>query len=129
MARVNMEEIVEELGYRCAIALASDVPDITDAYLTGCAEALGSHDAVIGPCTDGGYNLIGLNLEHLDKWFFTGITWGTDTVFSETLERLGGLDTHVLEPMGDIDNASDLEKLCMSEASHTMRCLREMRGG
>ena len=120
-------EIAKKLGYRSTIALASDVPDITEEYLTGCVEALGMHEAVIGPSTDGGYNLIGLNLDHLDERFFTGINWGTDTVFSESMERLAGLDIHVPAPWSDIDNASDLEKLCMSEASHTMRYLRGMR--
>jgi len=117
----------KELGYRRVVALASDVPDIPVEYLTLCVDSLVSHDAVIGPSLDGGYNLIGLNLEFIDSRFFTGITWGTDTVFRETMDRLAGLDVQVLAPWGDIDKASDLEKLRMRDASHTMRYLKNMR--
>lgn len=123
----NGMKIVEELGFHCAVVLASDVPDITVEYLSCCVDALDGHDAVIGPSTDGGYNLLGLNLDHLDEGFFSGVTWGTETVFEETIQRLEGLDVHLLDPMGDIDDASDLEKLRMRVTSHTMRYLRALR--
>ena len=119
--------LAEELGYRCAVALASDVPDISVEYLMECVQALDQCSSVIGPSIDGGYNLIGLNLEYLDRRVFTDITWGTDTVYSETMEKLAYLDPFILEPMRDIDTFADLEEISLKPNSHTMRYLREIR--
>lgn len=118
----------KEMGYRGAIALASDVPDITVDYLADCVDSLGRYSAVIGPSIDGGYNLIGLDLDCLDMDFFSGITWETSSVYEETLDKLGGLNVYSLALLGDVDNESDLENLCMSETSHTMKYLRKLHG-
>lgn len=115
-----------ELGYRCAVALASDVPTVSEAYLLECVQALESYPGVIGPSIDGGYNLIGLNLDHLDRQYFTEITWGTDTVYEETIEKLVNFDTYILEPIRDIDIFSDLKRISLKENSHTMQYLREI---
>ena len=115
-----------ELGYRCSVALASDVPTVSGEYLLECVQALESYSGVIGPSIDGGYNLIGLNLDHLERQYFTEINWGTDTVYCETIEKLVNLDPFILGPMRDIDTVSDLTRISLKDSSHTMQYLREI---
>lgn len=97
-------------GYSHAVAMASDIPDIPLEYLLETLEALRTSDAVIGPSTDGGYNLIGLDLSMIKPSIFSGVNWGTETVLDETLKRLEDYCVHVLPVWSDIDRVADLEK-------------------
>ena len=42
------------------VLIGADSPDLPAAILTEAFEALGEHNAVLGPAADGGYYLIGL---------------------------------------------------------------------
>jgi hypothetical protein len=68
---------------------------------------------VLGPATDGGYILIGLRQS--DESLFSGIDWGTERVLPQTRSRLvaGAYSWQELEPLHDIDEADDLEKLAL----------------
>lgn len=121
----NGLEITKKHGYSHAVALASDIPDITPNYLRKTLKALKKHDAVIGPSTDGGYNLIGLKASKNKKAIFTGVPWGTETVLDETLERLEGYSVHILPPWRDIDNITDLKNHNLHPESYTIKYLRD----
>ena len=65
----------------------------------------------LGPCTDGGYYLLGLKTMH--RRLFEDITWGTKQVAAETLERAREvkLDVHLLPPWYDVDDVEGLRRL------------------
>lgn len=115
---VKMEQaIAAHLGAKARIVLAgSDCPGITAHLLDKALSALVSHDLVIGPACDGGYYLIGVN-GRLDREIvsalFTGISWGAETVFSETLARADShyLTHYILPKFHDIDRPEDLRYL------------------
>jgi hypothetical protein len=67
--------------------------------------------AVLGPCTDGGYYLLGL--KHPHARMFEDITWSTERVAEQTLARAAeiGLDVHVLPAWYDVDDADALKRL------------------
>lgn len=95
-----------------AVLIGCDCPDVDNAYLAQAFDVLSSgKDAVLGPATDGGYILVGLrrNAEAI----FSGIDWGTERVLAQTRSRLaaGAYTWQELEPLHDIDEAEDLEKL------------------
>ena len=71
---------------------------------------LNIYDVVIGPATDGGYYLLGLNKPQ--PAIFKNITWSTNQVFSETVKAcsLQRLSTGILEELADIDTEDDLRK-------------------
>src|SRR5262249_61869470 len=73
--------------------------------------ASGETDAVVGPCDDGGYYLIGLRKPCAA--LFYGMPWSTERVLGLTLERSrrSGLRTHVLPPWFDVDTEADLVRL------------------
>jgi rSAM/selenodomain-associated transferase 1 len=100
-------------GHDAVCLLNSDSPTLPVQYLVSAAVALaapGDH-IVLGPATDGGYYLIGLKRPH--PGLFEGISWSTDQVLSQTLERARELELPVvtLPVWYDVDDAETLETL------------------
>lgn len=98
-------------GQTSVCLIGSDCYELTVQVLQQGFAALAEHDVVLGPSTDGGYYLIGMNRLH--PAFFRGKRWSTDTVLHEALqevERLG-LTTHLLPPLTDVDEEKDLSTI------------------
>ena len=93
------------------IIMGTDCPGISADLLGRSFLHLQTVDVVIGPAFDGGYYLIGLNDYHAQV--FQGITWSSDRVFQQTIERIQGqnLTWVALEPLPDIDRPEDLAYL------------------
>jgi rSAM/selenodomain-associated transferase 1 len=89
------------------LLLGADVPDVTPSHLTEAAAALTRHPLVIGPAEDGGYWLLGLAAPM--PQLFTGIAWGTETVFAETLAR-APVPPELLPVLADLDRPEDLAR-------------------
>jgi len=100
-------------GHASAVVLNSDSPTLPTAFLVETAEVLArpGDRAVLGPCTDGGYYLLGL--KHPHARMFEDITWSTERVAEQTLARAAeiGLDVHVLPAWYDVDDADALKRL------------------
>jgi len=95
-------------GAEAFVAIGADCPDLDERILDEAFLALENHDAVIGPAKDGGYYLIGLRKPNVSV--FSGLDWGTEAVFSQTMERFAalGIAPAVLETLDDVDVAADL---------------------
>ncbi|SHE82074.1 hypothetical protein SAMN05444278_10658 [Psychroflexus salarius] len=93
-------------NYKHIVIIGSDLYDLQPEDLTRAFEALKNHDAVIGPATDGGYYLLGMNALH--KSVFEAKSWGTDTVFESTLRDLSTLKLKQLSPKNDVDYYEDI---------------------
>jgi rSAM/selenodomain-associated transferase 1 len=93
-----------------AIIIGSDCPQVELSDLRTAAKALQTHDAVIGPATDGGYWLIGLNAPY--PALFEGIEWSTGGVLQSTLAKAdeAGLSVQLLRELGDVDTGADWER-------------------
>ena len=89
-------------GAQRVILHGTDIPDLASRHLHDAFEALKSHDLVLGPSTDGGYWLIGLN-KPAD--LFDRMEWGSSSVFDKTVSAAGGqgLSVHLLVPLTDMD--------------------------
>src|SRR6202161_4198732 len=74
-------------GHEAAVVLNADRPTLPTSLLVDTASILArpGDRAVIGPSTDGGYYLLGLKTAH--RRLFEDITWSTDRVAAQTLER------------------------------------------
>lgn len=103
-------------AFRCAfrdgeervVIMGTDCPDITPAVLQRAFDALHTADVVLGPASDGGYYLVGLCRSAPS--LFRGLSWGSDSVLSETL-RLAcqeGLSVKLLDELTDVDRPEDL---------------------
>ncbi len=118
--------------YHQVIALASDCPDLPHEILKTAVATLQTHKVVIGPAPDGGYYLIGFTYDNPIPDTFSDISWGTATVFQETLLKIESETTqvHVLPEWPDIDTQRDLQEfyktheLKASQSLQTMKYLR-----
>jgi rSAM/selenodomain-associated transferase 1 len=110
----NMERAFGQIfseGFTSAVLIGSDIPDLTPAVFHEALESLKTNDVVMGPAADGGYYLIGFNKGSFLPRVFHGITWGTNTVFRETMSILHGasLRVHLMPERQDVDTLDDLK--------------------
>jgi rSAM/selenodomain-associated transferase 1 len=103
-----------------AIIIGSDSPGLSPNLLVRALRELRSCDAVLGPCPDGGYYLIGMRrLEGRKlRGIFRRVRWGSSLAFRDTLEAFlrRGFICSVLEPFADLDRPEDLRRLRRSLA-------------
>ncbi|KGG17132.1 MULTISPECIES: TIGR04282 family arsenosugar biosynthesis glycosyltransferase [unclassified Prochlorococcus] len=98
---------------RDTILIGTDVPSLCQSDIDSAVNYLARNDLVIGPAKDGGYWLIAFSkniLSPIISWPFTGINWGTSSVFKETLRRadLEGLKHKSIVKRSDLDVEADL---------------------
>jgi uncharacterized protein len=94
-------------GYERVIIIGSDSPSLPASYIS---QAVGSDkDMVLGPSTDGGYYLIGMQGKVVEV--FNDVTWGTETVLQETCGHLAQnrASLELLPVWYDIDTPEDLK--------------------
>ncbi len=118
-----------EKGYHQVIALASDCPDLPIELLQKAVYTLQSQEIVIGPAPDGGYYLIGFSKDCFHPVVFDKISWGSDTVFQETLKRIESVTSkiHILREWPDIDTKSHLRqfyKTYQLDSSNTLHSMK-----
>jgi rSAM/selenodomain-associated transferase 1 len=101
------------LGIESVVVVGSDLPDLPSRLLREALDALRGHEArvVLGPASDGGYYLIGLNRPQ--PALFDRIEWSTERVLAQTREaaRALGLQVLLLDEWTDVDDAADLTRL------------------
>ena len=94
-------------GYKNIIIIGSDLYDLQREDLEKAFQLLQDKDAVIGPATDGGYYLLGMN--QLFPEVFEDKEWGTSSVLEDTLKDLKGKNIALLEARNDVDYYSDIK--------------------
>jgi rSAM/selenodomain-associated transferase 2/rSAM/selenodomain-associated transferase 1 len=94
-------------GNSKVVLIGTDIPGPVSEKIEKAFCALDEKEIVIGPAADGGYWLVGMK-NHCN--IFEGITWGKESVLSQTLEAAEVKDFSVdlLAPVNDIDTADDL---------------------
>jgi rSAM/selenodomain-associated transferase 1 len=97
-----------ERGATRVAIVGTDAPAVSRATVVEALEALDAADVVLGPAEDGGYYLLAVSQPRPE--LFEGVSWSTSTVLEETRSRAdrGGLKTHLLPRLRDIDTAEDL---------------------
>ncbi|MFH2091492.1 MAG: TIGR04282 family arsenosugar biosynthesis glycosyltransferase [Pseudomonadota bacterium] len=127
----NAFEVVFEKGFEQILLIGTDIPEISEEILIRAGQALGRTDAVIGPCRDGGYYLIGFTKSAFSKRSFQGINWSSSKVLVQTMEALKkqSIQYELLDELDDIDTLDDLSALNIrvsqgkSVGSHTLAVL------
>ena len=91
------------------ILIGTDCVEMNKGLLKSAAVELTEADAVINPCVDGGYALLGLR--RFDARVFEDIDWSTSSVSAQTLARFRALGwrVHVGQAVHDVDNPADLD--------------------
>ena len=86
----RMNEVFAELwrrGHRSLILIGSDLPPVPlDTFHQGFAQlSAGGKRVVLGPSSDGGYYLVGMNQPVTE--IFSGMTWSHHRVLTETIRQ------------------------------------------
>ena len=120
--RLAVEEAFAR-GYRRVVVIGNDAPEISQDYVKTALDELsrGERKAVVGPATDGGYNLIGLTEPCIAA--FEAMPWGSAEVAQLTVERLreSGFGVSQLRKLEDIDSAQELVRFLNRISSHGPR--------
>lgn len=90
------------------VLIGTDCVDMSVSLLAEAAKALQDFDAVINPCVDGGYALLGLR--RFDASLFEGVAWSTSSVFDQTRAAMDALGWRVRvgQVVRDVDTPADL---------------------
>lgn len=104
----GMRTLLEE--HDRAIIMSTDSPHLPLTWIGQGFALLDQHDIVLGPCTDGGYYLVGMR-RPLDV--FTRVPMSTPTVLQETLAlaQRQGLSAGLLPETFDVDDNEGLAQL------------------
>lgn len=108
---INAFEKTVSNGGQNLIIAGSDCTEITLNDITSSFDILDTNKSqiVIGPATDGGYYLLGLNI--FCKDIFQDIEWSSEKVLSQTIEKLkkNNLSYILLRELCDIDELEDID--------------------
>ncbi len=97
-------------GSEAVMLFGADSPTIPSSLLNEAVAELAGHDAVLGPCDDGGYYLLALR-KPLPA-LFERIDWGSERVCNQTRQRGqdAGVALHELGSWYDLDRFEDLAR-------------------
>lgn len=115
----NAFKRVFEQGYKSAILIGSDIPEVDECILEEAFSLLAQNDAILSPTYDGGYYLIGFHQKTFCKEAFEGITYSQKDVYANTLLKLSHLRVTKGEMLRDIDTFEDLRTF-LSTASKSL---------
>jgi glycosyltransferase A (GT-A) superfamily protein (DUF2064 family) len=103
------EELIR-LGFERQLYIGIDCPSLDVAYLERAAAALGDHDTVLGPATDGGVVLMGVR----GRWpALAALPWSTSALFASLRAACAaaGSNAATLPCLDDVDTLGDLVAL------------------
>ena len=120
----NAIESIFDKGFETVIALGNDCLAVSKNDILQAAELLETTPSVLGPSTDGGVYLLGIQKQAFQKEAFLNIDWQTEYV----LEQLSSLNKNIkiLSTKSDIDTTDDLVVALKSIAfrlKQTILCL------
>ena len=94
-------------GASFAFVMGCDCPTLDTGYLDWAAKQSEQADVILAPAEDGGYGMIGL--AQPQAHLFVDMPWGTDAVYTQTLERAkrAGLRVVIGAEIWDVDRPED----------------------
>lgn len=97
-------------GFKKIVLIGSDCPEIKTQHIEKAFQFLATHPTVIGPATDGGYYLLGLNTFYPE--LFTNMPWSTHSLLQKTKQFLAEnkIPFFLLEELSDVDTEEDAKR-------------------
>lgn len=92
--------------------IGGDIPCVQPDHIERAFRALGDHDAVFGPATDGGYWLVGAKRgSSLPSGAFDSVRWSTPHALEDSVATFTGRKVAFCDQLFDIDTQDDLNNL------------------
>jgi uncharacterized protein len=110
--------------FGAGIAIGIDSPGLPVSRFEETYRRLSTESAVIGPCEDGGFYLLGLSA--CPEGLLANLPWGERITLQKTVERLRNFLPRVtlLEPWFDVDRPEDLFQLMRLLDNNEIHALR-----
>lgn len=104
----NAFETVIALGFKNVCIIGSDCYELSTTIIMDAFKSLEACATTIGPATDGGYYLLGMQAPV--KNIFQHINWSTEKVFTQTkrLIEQQHYSLHLLPALKDVDEEEDI---------------------
>ncbi len=93
------------------VIIGTDIPEISGRHIAQAFRKLDSNDAVLGPCDDGGYWLVGQRRTPRVLDIFANVRWSSTHTLEDTLANLAGARVAMLEHLGDVDDGTSYRRL------------------
>ena len=91
------------------LVIGGDIPELDRTHIQRGFTALGSHDAVFGPATDGGYWMIGVRHgPRLPPGFLRNVRWSTEHALADSIASFPDFRVALTDRLRDVDTADDL---------------------
>jgi len=103
-------EEIFRLGYRKAVLVGADIPDLSADIIQRSFDLLSDKDIVYGPARDGGYYLVGMS--RLVREIFKNVPWSSELTLQKSLEQADRYNYSVgfTQMLSDIDTMEDIKK-------------------
>ena len=89
--------------------IGGDIPAIRLHHISNAFALLGSHTAIFGPATDGGYWLVGMQRgSRARPDMFDGVRWSSPHALSDSIAALPDHRIALADTLRDVDTAEDL---------------------
>lgn len=108
---IRLQRLADEAAPGPIVIIGTDIPGIAPADIEAAFRALGSHDAVIGPASDGGYWLVGLKRRPRTPRPFANVRWSSVFARGDTLANLAALGVTHVRNLDDVDTGADYKRL------------------
>ncbi len=105
-----VEEVLEA-GFRSVLVVGNDIPDLSKQDLESAIFSLNAGNNVLGPSTDGGAYLIGIQKTAFDAQNWIDLPWCTTLLFQSLLDDLstdGVSPPHILRYLSDLDHSESI---------------------
>jgi rSAM/selenodomain-associated transferase 1 len=114
----RMRRPLERLPPGPVVIIGADIPGATRAHVAAAFRALGTHDLVLGPATDGGYWLVGAKRRPLPRGLFRGVRWSTGHALADTLAGVPPrFSVALVAVLEDVDDAAALRRASNAPAA------------
>ena len=116
----NLADALESVfarGYERVMVIGNDSPGLKTATLLEANKQLTQNPLVLGPSTDGGVYLIGIQQAAYQRQAFLGLPWETAKLQHAFEQYLANHAIQWLEPLQDLDHAADF-KAFLSKISY-----------
>lgn len=107
----RMDRAIRSMPPGPVVLVGSDIPDLAPRHVAAAFHALGDHDAVFGPATDGGYWLVGLRRRPFQPRLDGPVRWSSRHALADTVRLFDGrLRVALIETLVDIDDGAALAR-------------------
>ena len=103
----RMQRVFDLMPTGPVIIIGSDIPNIENQDIAEAFQALGRHEAVIGPAPDGGYWLVGQRRRPRTLSMFCNVRWSGPHALSDTLANLKEANVGLTAQKADLDTRED----------------------